>query len=46
MTSSPIGEGGFQMMTIYDGGGRGFANDGVTKNFQIFGRFLGISSVF
>jgi hypothetical protein len=32
------------MMTIDDGGGReGLANDDVTKNFQIFGRFLGIS---
>jgi hypothetical protein len=37
--------GGFQMMTIDDGGGRGgLANDDVTKNCQIFGRFLGISS--
>jgi hypothetical protein len=35
------------MMTIDDGGGRGgLANDDVTKNCQIFGRFLGISSDF
>ena len=45
MTSSLRGRGGFQMMTIDDGGGRGgLANDDVTKNCQIFGRFLGISS--
>jgi hypothetical protein len=35
------------MMMIDDRGGRGgLANDDVTKNRQIFGRFLGISSDF
>jgi hypothetical protein len=34
------------MMTIDDGGGGGLANDDVTKNCQVFGQFLGISSDF
>jgi hypothetical protein len=46
MTSSLRGRGGFQMMTIEDGGVGGLTDDDVTKNCQIFGRFLEISSDF